>query len=209
MECADETVKTFVHEYGVLAASNVKTVVISVDKGVIDQGNNTMICELLSGLQHYPKLIEKMIFAIRIDIIDTDGMVLPEEQWKGFAPPMKWYQRLSYLPVALFFFEDHDARAFILMGDLLADDKFVREGDRVKIEGELLQEVRNRLFNACYFFMVYCHNTGFDPTAYIEAILADFDFHITYEQVKEKFELDLAVGIHIQLERKTEEDQEE
>ena len=95
------------------------------------------------------------------------------------------------------------------MGDLLADDKFVREGDRVKIEGELLQEVRNRLFNACYFFMVYCHNTGFDPTAYIEAILADFDFHITYEQVKEKFELDLAVGIHIQLVRKTEEDQEE
>ena len=201
MESTDETVKDFVKKYGVIAASEVKTVVIAVDMDVIEQGDNVMICELLAGLQHYPKLIEKLIFAIKIDIIDHDGLVLPEDQWKGFPPPMNWYNKLSSMPFALFFFEDHDARAYILMGDLFADNRFEGDGERVMIQGELLQEVMNRLFYTCYFFMVFCHNTGFEPRAYIEAILADFDFPLTYEQVEEKFEEDLAKGIHLRMVR--------
>ena len=201
MESSDETVKGFIKKYGAIAASEVKTVVISVDMDVVEEGNNVMICELLAGLQHYPKLIEKMVLAIKIEIIDHDGLVLPDDQWKGFPPPMHWYNKLSAMPFALFFFEDNDARGFILMGDLLADNRFEVDGDRVKIEGELLQEVTNRLFNTCYFFMVFCHNTGFEPRPYIEGILADFDFPITYEQVKDKFEEDLALGIHLRMVR--------
>ena len=201
VESTDETVKEFVNKYGAIAASDVKTVVISVDMEVIEQGNNVMICELLAGLQHYPKLIEKLIFAIQIDILDHDGLVLPEDQWKGYPPPMNWYHKLSSMPFALFFFEDHDARAYILMGDLFADNRFEGDGERITIQGELLQVVTNRLFNTCYFFMVFCHNTGFEPRAYIEAILADFDFPLTYEQVKEKFEEDLAIGIHMRMVR--------
>jgi hypothetical protein len=201
MEPTDETVKGFKKQFGAIAASEVKTVVISVDVDVIEQGNNVMICELLAGLQHYPRLIEKLIFAIRIDIVDHDGLVLPEDQWKGLPPPMSWYHKLGSMPFALFFFEDHDARAYILMGDLFAGNRFEGDGERVTIQGELLQEVTNRLFGACYFFMIFCHNTGFEPRPYIEAILADFDLPITYEQVKERFEEDLVKGIHLRMVR--------
>ena len=114
---------------------------------------------------------------------------------------MNWYNKLDSMPFALFFFEDHDARAYILMGDLFADNRFEGDGERVTIQGELLQEVMNRLFHTCYFFMVFCHNTGFEPRAYIEAILADFDFPLTYEQIEERFKEDLAQGIYLRMVR--------
>jgi hypothetical protein len=47
--------------------------------------------------------------------------------------------------------------------------------------------------------MVFCHNTGFEPRPYIEAILADFDFPLTYEQVKEKFDEDVPKGIYMRM----------
>jgi len=201
MEPTDEAVKGFKSKFGAIAASDVHTILINVDMDVVERGDNAMICELLAGLQHYPKMIEKMILAIKIEIADRDGLVLPEEHWKGHPQPMRWYQKLSSMPFALFFFEDHDARGYILMGDLFADNRFEGDGEGVIIQGELLQEVMNRLFHTCYFFMVFCHNTGFEPRAYIEAILADFDLPLTYEQVKEKFEEDVVKGIHLRMVR--------
>ncbi len=199
IEPTNETVKGFKKEYGAIAASGVHTVVINVDQEVVEKGDNTMISELLAGLQHYPKMIEKMIFAIKIEIVDYDGIILPEDQWKGFPAPMNWYHKLGSMPFALFFLEDHDARAYVLMGDLFADNRFEGDGERIEIKGELLQEVTSRLFYTCYFFMVFCHNTGFEPRAYIEAILADFDFPLTYEQVKEKFDEDVPKGIYMRM----------
>lgn len=56
---------------------------------------------------------------------------------------------------------------------------------------------KNRLFNACWFFHPYCHNTGYDPKAYIEALLAEFDISITYEQVRQQYEEDVTKGIQL------------
>ena len=60
-----------------------------------------------------------------------------------------------------------------------------------------MQEVCNRLFSACIFFMIYCHNTGFNPQVYIEALLAELDLPVTFEMVQERFEEDLKNGIKI------------
>lgn len=199
MEPTDDVVANFKNLHGTIALPTVTTIIMAVSVDIIESGENMVLCDFIAGLQHYPKLIEKSLFAVRIDILDKDETILTEDQWKGFPPPMRWFFNLSCIPFSLFFLEDHDARAYVVMGDYFADKNVTGDGERVAISGEMLKEVTNRLFQACYFFMVYCHNTGFNPESYIKAVLADFDFPLTYENVKEKFEADLLLGIHVRL----------
>ena len=195
----DESVKDFKNTFGGIATTSVHTIDMEVDSDVIESGEIRMICNFISGLQHYPKLIEKSIFSIKINIVNKDGILLEENQWKGYPQPMNWFFKLSGLPISLFFLEDRDARAYVLMGDYFAEGNVEGDGEMVELKGKMLEDVINRLFQACYFFMVYCHNTGFDPISYIEAVLADFDLPITYEHVKERFEADLLLGIHVRV----------
>ena len=52
---------------------------------------------------------------------------------------------------------------------------------------------------------MFCHNTGFDPEPYVEAVLADYDLPFTYQQVKEKFDADLKKGIEFRVLKKGDE----
>jgi hypothetical protein len=175
----------------------------NVGKDGVTKGQVQGVQEFIIALQHYPKLIEKTIFALNMVFRDEQHNEIPAERWKGVAEPMRWFAKMSSLPCMIFFFSDHDARAYILMGDLVADNKLIGEkigkGQRVKIEGEMLNEVINRLFHACWFFMLYCHNTGFNPEPYIQALLADFDFPVTYDDVLKKFQETIKQGIMLQM----------
>jgi hypothetical protein len=42
--------------------------------------------------------------------------------------------------------------------------------------------------------LIYCYGSGFDPKVYIEAMLADIDLPLTYEEVSEAFIKDLENG---------------
>jgi len=77
------------------------------------------------------------------------------------------------------------------MGDYFAKGNIVVDGESFEMKGKMLENVINRLFQKCFFFMVFCHNTGLNLKNYIKAKLADFDLSLTNEQVKERFEADL------------------
>jgi hypothetical protein len=197
----DKRIETHRDLLGMWANSANKTFHLTVAVDVVKLGQVSMIQEIIMALQHYPKLIEKTIFAIDIVFIDELKIEITPDRWKGISEPMKWFAKMNSLPCAMFFLSDHDARAYALMGDLVAGNKLpveMRGNDQqVRIQGEMLQEIVNRLFNACWFFMLYCHNTGFDPTSYIQAIIADFDLPFTYEDVLKKYNEDIKIGIHI------------
>ena len=58
-----------------------------------------------------------------------------------------------------------------------------------------------RLQNACWLMLVYCHASGFDPKSYIEAMIATFafDFDITYESIYEIYKKDIEGGLQLRL----------
>ncbi len=158
------------------------------------------ISELLIVLQHYPKLLEYLIFSCRVDIKTEYGAILDDLQWKGDPIAMEWYSKLRNFPASLFFFEDNEARAYILMGDIKFEDKEIAEkGDGVALSGDKLEEVCNRLYNICYFFFVFCHNTGFDPSNHIDDLLTHIGLPVTMEFVKKGFEEDLKKGIKLSI----------
>lgn len=198
---SDDIVKEFKNKFGNIVAREVTTLYVEVGIDLVEACEGTMVNELIVGLQHYPKLIDKMVFGVKFNILDSSGIKLLDEQWKGHPKPLLWYQKMSAIPYALFFFEDPDVRGFILMGDFLAAKNYETDGENTQISGAVLQTVVDRLFWACYYFMVFAHNTCFNPDNYIKAFLADLEFPVTYELVKERFDADLIKGIEITVER--------
>lgn len=197
---ADTQVNEFRHGYGLMASSDRHTMVISVTMEVVRNGEVGLIQKLIMQLQHFPKMIEKWIFAIKTKFLNQDSIPMQDSDWKGVDVPMSWFRKMSTLPCTIFFLEDHDARGYAIMGDLLAVKKLKVEGTRkIAIEGENLELICNRLFEACWFFHLYCHNTGFDPQPAIEALLAEFDLPVTYEQVKEEYESSVKKGIQLKM----------
>jgi hypothetical protein len=188
----DKRIEDFKLNYGLLANRNTHTVTMNIPVEAVNKSDVFMLQEIIMLLQHYPKMIEKWIFSIEIVFLNRDEIEMQEDDWKGMHPPMRWFNKLNSMPAAIFFIQDSDARAYMLMGDLLADGKLVGEmhndEQAVKVEGEMLQEVQNRLFTSCMFFLLYAHNTGFDPQPYIEALMSEFDAMFTYEDVVKDYE---------------------
>lgn len=179
-----------------LGYSQTHTLTITATKDVVEERNVYFIQEFIMCLQHYPNLIKKLAFSISIDILDQFGEPMNEDQWKGHKLPIMWYHQMATLPVTIFFLSDSDARGYVLMGDLLEKKKDTIDGDEyIKFEGEEVDVLCNRLFDACWMFMAFCHNTGFDPENEIKALLADFDLPVTYERIKEHFDKDVVKGL--------------
>jgi hypothetical protein len=201
----DIIVKNFKDKMRML--SNAKNHTLNLQYGMeqIKEMDTSYYQELIMGLQHFPKLIEKFIFAFKIEISDKDEKVMDEIDWKGHAIPMRWHFALSNCPCAIFFLEDHDSRAYVLYGDLMADEKMTMEpADKegfamFKAEGEVLQEMCNRLFHYCWFMHIYCHNSGFEPQPYIEALLAEFNLPITYPPIRKKYLANVKEGFHLRV----------
>lgn len=199
LEPGSKQIASFPQNYGLLASPAYKKFIFSVPRSAILSRDTTMIEELILTLQHYPKLIEKWIFAVEIQICNDDDIAMDPDDWKGYGPPMLWFHAMYNLPCSIFFMSDADTRGYVLMGDILANDQLQQseDGEQVALTGETLEKVRQRMFHACWFFLLYCHNTGFDPKPYVEALLADFDLFIDYEQIKEEYEKDIAKGIEL------------
>ena len=155
--------------------------------------NANGIVEQLALLQHFPALLEKFVFTCATNVTMEDGTILKIEQLRGDSLAMKWYSKFRYLKCSMFFFESRDVRAYIQIGDMKFEKADV-QSDRIGLTGDNLQEVCQRLYDACYFFMVFCHNTGFDPIPYIDSILAESGLPIPLEEVIADFNEDLANG---------------
>jgi len=187
------------------AEGETDTLVLSVEKEMVENGEVAHLQELIMALQHQPHLIEKMIFSLNIKFteIKDSELYLPEMYWKGDIEYYKWFRKLGSSPLMMFFLQDEDARFYTLAGDLLAENKLMVEpGDSnrkgmVSIADEALQEIMKRLFYSCWWMLVYCHGSGFDPRPYIEGLLADLDLPLTYEQVYEAYMIDAKKGFNI------------
>ena len=156
------------------------------------------IVEQLAILQHFPALLERLVFTCSANIVREDDTILKIEELRGDPLAMEWYSKLRNLKCSLFFFESRDARAYIQIGDMKFDKSVVEaKGDGIRLSGDNLQEVCQRLYDACHYFMAFCHNTGFDPIPYIDSILAESGLPIPLEEVIADFKEDLANGIEI------------
>jgi hypothetical protein len=85
------------------------------------------------------------------------------------------------------------------MADIILDSKpeIVEDGKAVALTYEMMQELQGRLFDTCWFFMLYCHNTGFDPQPYIEALMGEFDAGFSFEEVEKKYLELITAGVQL------------
>jgi hypothetical protein len=199
----DERIEDFREEFERFANILTDTIDVSVPQETVEENDAGYFQDMIVALQHYPLLIEKALFAVRIEFEKIPGsdLTLSEDEWKGIPEFMKWFRNLNRLPIVLFFLQDHDARFYALMGDYSEDEKLKvevfedKKDQRVTVEGEMFQDISNRLFESCWFLLMYCHNTGFDPEPYIESVIADYNMTFTFEMVKKRFEEDITKGI--------------
>lgn len=184
------------------------TLTFDVHQDLVKQGEVAMLQELIIALQHYPNLIERFLFAIdfKFTEIEDSDIVFPESYWKTDPDYYQWFFKMSQLPIVIFFLSDEDARFYCLAGDFLAAKDVIINGGvdkwgktEIAFTGEQVQVLMDRLFNACWFLLIYCHGSGFEPRSYIETIIAAFDFDISYEQVYEAYKKDIEVGIELRV----------
>ncbi|MGN6531591.1 MAG: hypothetical protein ACTHK0_07550 [Ginsengibacter sp.] len=179
---------------------NKDTLILEMSEDLVEKGSVSGILDLLKALQHKPHLIEKMLFAFKINFVEKGTRLpFPESYWKNESQYCRWFHKLFQAPLAMFFLEDEDCRFYTLIGDLIADDKLEIKDDGEKkklvcLSGESLQITMHRLFDACWWLLVFCHGSGFNPQIYIEATLADMDLPLTYEEVYEAFIKDKESG---------------
>jgi hypothetical protein len=196
----DSSIKQYDHLFTSFELENKDTLILEMSEDLVENGSVSAIMDLLQALQHKPHLIEKMLFSFQINFVEKGTRIsFPESYWKSERQYYRWFHKLSKAPLAMFFLEDDDSRFYTLIGDLLADDKLeVRDdGEKkqlVMFTGEYLETVVQRLFDACWWLLIFCHGTGFNPQIYIESLLADIGLPLTYEQVHEAFIEDLEKG---------------
>ena len=176
------------------------TLIVEIPEDVVEKGGVSAITDLLKALQHKPHMIERMLFSFKMNFVEKGtGLPFPESYWKSKFEYCRWFHKLAQAPLAMFFLEDDDCRFFTLAGDLIAEGKLEVEDDGdtkplVLFKDGSLQIVMKRLFDACWWMLIFCYGSGFNPKIYIEAMLADLDLPLTYEEVSEAFIKDLENG---------------
>lgn len=177
--------------------------VFTVNPTIVDSGQVAWIQQMIIALQHYPHLIERMVFAVKFKfmLVDDVAVELSEDEWKMMPEVYRWFHAVSASPMAVYFINDPDARAYCLMGDILAGNNYKTHHDPnskqtgIEFDMEQLQLIADRLFNSAWAFLMYCHATGFNPDNYINALLADFDMPFTAADVRKQYEEDVERGI--------------
>lgn len=194
-----EMVSRFASTYGLLAHNANHTLAIQVPSEAVTNNDHAMFQELIMALQHYPALMEKMLWSIDFNFQYEFGGTMTEDQWKGQEPTMRWIHGFSTIKPVYFFLKDRDARHYFLMGDLIFDKALetMEDGEVVKMEGEALKILLARVFDVGCFFMLFCHNTGIDPTPHIERMLHEMQLPITIDLIREEYEELVAKDIHL------------
>jgi len=185
------------------AEPEMHTLNLDVFTKLVEAGDVAGMQQIIIALQHQPHLIEKMIFALNLKFteIEDSKLYVPAEIWKVDPLYLQWFRRLADSPVMMFFLHDEDARFYTLAGDILAENQLeTKEGDlngtqMVALEGEHLEMVMERLFNSCWWMLIYCHGSGFNPEPYIQGLLADLDLPLTFDEVYEAYQKDIEKGL--------------
>jgi hypothetical protein len=185
--------------------------VLTVGPDVVRDLDLGMMHELLLALQHYPGVIEQLVFGIDFNFLMMEDLdiKLNEMEWKTQPAYYRWFNKMGESPAAIFFIKDSDARFYSLAGDMMADGKIKSRKEPgnnkyislIPDEGQL-KIIFDRFYHGCWFFLMYCHGSGFDPKIYIEALIAEYDMPFSYKDVKEKYKEDVEKGIEFRVKKK-------
>jgi len=146
----------------------------------IQQANVINIQLMVMALQHYPHLIEKMVFGVRFDFNLVEGIeVSRSEDWKKDPAIRQWLFKMSEMPQIIFFVKDSTSRFFMIADDIMSSIK-----DQTFFDEKQQHTIVGRFFTSCLYFLIYCHNTGFQPDYYIDALIAEHDMPFTIGDVK-------------------------
>jgi len=162
----------------------------------VREGRCASIQTVLMSLQHYPHLIEKMLFCLEFDFVEDEDSTtrIPDEEWKADPMFYHWFQKLMGTPFMLFFIADEDARFYSLMADLITSNEM--EATEVQRDGRTgftlnqkqAETVAHRVFFSCLNLLQFCLDSGFDPRIYIESVMAWLNAPFTYDQLTQEFE---------------------
>lgn len=191
-------VRQWEHALSIFGKPENHTLKLNIFEGLVDLKSVGMIHQMIAALQHYPQLIEKMIFAIDFNFAEVENceLFIPPHCWKSDPKYYAWFAELNTLPVVLFFINDEDARYYALMGDMIVNGEIEINHFKDKIRSELKLQGRawhkflNRVFQSCLMMLLYCHNTGFNPERYIQSILADLDVSELWDDIFNKYQSD-------------------
>ena len=185
-----------------------KAIELTINPDIVEGMDVAYLQEMSFALQHYPKVLEKFVFAVKFkftQIADSE-LYYQDIEWKTQVKYYEWFFKLSAQPHLLFLIEDHDARMYFLMGDWLANGKVQAENNDqnesgVSLNAEQMNELGNRLFTSCRMFNLYCHRTGVDAQPYIDALIAEYNFDETNmpEMLREQLEEDLSGKIKFRM----------
>ncbi len=200
---SDPSVKQWEQAFTYFEAPEIDTFTIDVYEELVAFKHVAMVQEMITALQHYPHLIEKMMFSIdfKFTEIEDSNLYLPEDCWKSEPKYYQWFAELSKLPIMVFFINDEDARYYTLLGDMLASGDLPvtplenNERSQISLEGVEWRKFIERLFNSCSMMMLFCHNTGFNPEPYIQSLLADMDVSALWDDIYKKYQEDVMKNV--------------
>lgn len=181
--------------------------VFTVNPTNADEGQVAFIQQMVMALQHRPHLIERMIFSVKFKfmLVDDVPVEVSEQEWKMRREVYSWFFEMSLLPVMIYFINDQDARGYCLFGDILASGDYNYQDEpgghhkTIEFTEDQAQLIMDRLFHSAWAFLMYCHNTGFNPDKYIDALLADFNMPFTVAEVRKKYDEDIERGIQFRM----------
>jgi hypothetical protein len=122
-----------------------------------------------------------MVFAVQFDFNLMDGMnIARSEDWKKDPALRRWLFYIAEMPFLLFFIKDSTSRFFMVEDDILSDKKEPSLG----FDEQQRDTFTGRMFTSCMMFLIYCHNTGFQPDLFIDALIAEHDMPYNLQEVK-------------------------
>lgn len=186
---------------------NFKQLTVTVNPEQVSDMDTEMVHEMILALQHYPHILEKLVFALDFEFpqIPDSELYFQEADWKNDKANQRWFASIGESLLALFFMRDQDVRLYTLAGDLVADGKCSfkhQEGEKYAFIGfkdEALETLCLRLHSTCYMFHLYCHGSGFNPQPAIEAVLAEFNLPISYKDIRNRYLKSVRTGIYVRI----------
>lgn len=197
--------------FEMMAAPDMHTLNLDVPPEVVDGEEVAMLQEIMMALQHYPHLIDKMLFAVKLRFtqIADSKLYFQDSDWKGDPKYWRWFHKMGSFPLVFFLLHDNEARLYTLIGDMMADERTDYKQEKgskhgyIGLEGKQAEAMYERLHTACWMLLMFCHNCDYDPKPTIEAILAEYDLGLTYELVYKKYKEDADKGLFFRVRKKT------
>ncbi|HTM94115.1 MAG TPA: hypothetical protein VL095_16960 [Flavisolibacter sp.] len=181
--------------------------IFTVNPNIVNGNEVAYIQQMVIALQHYPHLIEKMLFAVslRFRLVDDVEVELSEDAWKTDPQVYRWFHAMHQLPLIVFFIKDHDARFYTLFGDYLSAGGLDYEMDAngnavgIRLNEEQIQTFAQRIYASCKTFWLYCYGTGFNCDTYIDALIADYDMPFSVAEISKECEDEIEKGAAVRV----------